>query len=187
MDALLDRPMSLEAFLEWERRQELRYEFDGVRPVAMNGGTLIHSLIVTQAVIVLRAKLERTGCTVFGTSVKVVVDGRVRYPDVVVTRSAFDPSSDIVPDPVLMIEVLSPSTADIDRVDKSAEYGATASVQHYVILEQARPLATIYSRTGHGWTSDTVPGEEVLRLTALGVDVPLSEIYGGLILAEAAG
>ncbi len=181
MDALLDRPMTLEAFLEWERRQDLRYEFDGVGPVAMNGGTLIHSRIASRAFRVLEAKLEGTPCVVFGTSVKVVVSGRVRYPDVVVTRSGFEPSSDIVPNPVLVIEVLSPSTADIDRVDKSAEYGATASIQHYVILEQTHRGATIFSRSGLEWIENVVAGAGVLALTALGTHVTLADIYDGLL------
>jgi len=187
MDAVLDRPMTLEAFLEWERRQELRYEFDGVGPVAMNGGTLIHAEIAARALHALKSRLG-TGSGVSGfQAVKILVAGRLRYPDVVATKSAIDWQTDILPEPVLVLEVLSPSTEAEDRGQKNIEYCATPSIEHYVLLEQARPLATIYSRTGHGWGSDTVTSEGVLRLTALGVDVPLTEIYGGLILAEAAG
>jgi Uma2 family endonuclease len=181
MDAVLDRPMTLETFLAWERRQELRYEFDGAGPVDMNGGTLIHHLIAASALRCLAARLAGTQATAFPAGVKIVVSGRVRYPDVVVTDAAFDPSSDIVPDPVLVIEVLSPSTAETDRIDKNAEYAATPSIRHYVMLEQTARAATIFSREGADWTGRLVLADGTLALTALGIDVPLAGMYGDLL------
>jgi Uma2 family endonuclease len=78
--------MTLEAFLEWERRQELRYEFDGFKPVAMTGGSINHSIIATQVVGALNAGLRRP-CRAYRGDVKILVAGRVRYPDAAVTCS----------------------------------------------------------------------------------------------------
>jgi Uma2 family endonuclease len=181
MDAVLDRRMTPETFLAWERTQELRYEFDGVGPIDMNGGTLIHGAIVLRAAETLRARLAGRAAFVFAQSVKIRVEGRIRYPDVVVTRAVPDWTSDIVPDPVLVVEVLSPSTQEIDRIDKNAEYAATPSIRHYVMLEQTARAATIFSREGADWTGRLVLAEGALSLTALGIDVPLAGIYGDLL------
>ena len=62
MNAVLRQPMTLDAFLAWERAQELRWEFDGNGPVAMTGGTLVHSEIATSLVELLRTKLRGRPC-----------------------------------------------------------------------------------------------------------------------------
>ena len=100
-----------EEFLDWERQQELRYEFDGVGPVAMTGGTLRHSDIASLIDVALRQRLRRP-CRAFRGDVKVrVATNRYRYPDAVVSCSEPLPEdSDILPDPVVVFEVLSPST-----------------------------------------------------------------------------
>jgi Uma2 family endonuclease len=181
MDAVLDRPMTLETFLAWERRQELRYEFDGAGPVDMNGGTQLHGLIALAAIRCLTARLAGTAAIVFPSGVKIIVAGRVRYPDAVVTYAPLDPTSDIIRDPVLVIEVLSPSTQETDRIDKNAEYAATPSIRHYVMLEQTARAATIFSREGADWTGRLVLADGTLALTALGIDVPLAGMYGDLL------
>src|SRR5271155_383839 len=93
------RPMTLDEFLAWERRQELRYEFDGFEPVAMTGGTLDHSAIATDLVTALRSRL-RPGCRAYRGDVKILVAGRARCPDAVVTCSPIDGRSDILPNRV---------------------------------------------------------------------------------------
>jgi Uma2 family endonuclease len=185
MSAALQERMSLAAFLEWERGQELRYEFDGVGAVAMNGGTLLHSRIAFNAAVALTNKLAGTGCVVFNKDAKIEVDGRIRYPDVLVTCSGFSVAAEIAPDPVVVIEVLSPSTAGVDRIQKNAEYAATPSIQHYVMLEQSRRAATVFTRAGADWAGHLVLGDGVLHLPAIGVEMTLAEVYGGLTLPEA--
>jgi Uma2 family endonuclease len=181
MDAVLDRPMTLETFLAWERTQELRYEFDGVGPMDMNGGTQLHGLIALAVVRCLSARLAGTTAIVFPLGVKIIVAGRVRYPDAVVTYAPLDPTSDVIRDPVLVVEVLSPSTQEIDRIGKNAEYGATPSIRHYVMLEQTARAATIFSREGSDWTGRLVLAKGSLDLTPLGFEVPLAEIFGDLL------
>ena len=144
-------PLTLEAFLEWERKQELRYEFDGVQPIAMTGGTVAHSVISTNVVLALAPRLRGSGCRVFNSDVKIITTGRVRYPDVVVTCTKPQFDSDIVPAPMAVFEVLSTSTALVDRIVKNEEYRATPTIQHYVMLEPNRMAATMFSRFGKDW------------------------------------
>ncbi len=179
MNVALRRPMTLNEFLVWEREQELRYEFDGVQPIAMarNGGTLNHSIIALNVCMALDRRLLEP-CRAFQTSVKVVVQNRVRYPDVSVTCSPFDGHSDIVPEPVLLVEVLSASTRVIDEGIKASEYLATSSVAHYLMLEQSRAVAVLLSRSAEEWTEATITGlDGVVRLDALGLTLPMAEIY----------
>ncbi len=107
--------MSLDAFLAWERKQERPFEFDGFAPVAMNGGTVAHSEIATNVVEALRRGLRDGPCRVVRGDVKVVVAGRVRYPDVAVTCSPVTSDADILPEPVVIFEVLSRSSSAGDH------------------------------------------------------------------------
>jgi Uma2 family endonuclease len=182
MSAVAERPMSLEEFLAWERRQEMRWEFDGIRPVAMNGGSVAHSEIATNLVEALRRRLRGGPCRAFRGDLKIVVKGRVRYPDAVVTCSPVASDSDIVPEPVVVFEVLSPSTAGVDRIAKNADYRATPSIRQYVMLEQARVAATVFGRDGADWAGHLLTGETDLTFPALGISLPLAELYGGVTL-----
>jgi hypothetical protein len=57
------RPMSLDAFLDWEQTQEMRWEFDGVAPVAMTGGTAEHSIIERNLIVALASRADRIRAT----------------------------------------------------------------------------------------------------------------------------
>jgi Uma2 family endonuclease len=175
------RPMTVEEFLAWERRQELRYEFDGFGPVAMTGGTLNHSAIATNLVAELNTRL-RPGCRAYRGDVKILVAGRVRYPDAAVTCSPIDGQSDILPNPVVVFEVLSASTASVDRVTKNAEYAATPSIQRYLMLEQVRIGATVFARDGENWVGTVMLDDAVLAMPEIGVELPLRVLYAGVEL-----
>jgi Uma2 family endonuclease len=172
---------TLEEFLDWERQQEERHEFDGVGPVAMVGGTLRHSDIASRIDIALRNRLSHP-CRAFRGDVKIrVARNRIRYPDAMVTCT--DPlpeESDILPDPVVVFEVLPPSTAAFDRSVKAGEYGATPSILVYVMLEPDRPLATILRRRGEEWMAEVEAGAAAwIALPEIGVPaLPLAELYG---------
>ena len=183
MTVALRRPMTLEEFLAWERRQELRYEFDGARPVAMTGGTVEHSEIATNLVEALRRRLQGRPCRAFRGDLKIVVAGRIRYPDATVTCSPVPRGTDVIPEPVVVFEVLSASTAATDRIEKNEEYRLTPSIRRYVMLEQARCAATVFARMGGDWAGHLLTGDAVLAMPEIGVDLPLAELYAGIEFA----
>ena len=178
--------MTLDEFLAWERRQDLRYEFDGVRAVAMTGGTIEHSVIATNLVRALEDRLRGTLCRAFRGDVKIVVSDRVRYPDAVVTCSPVPRGTDIVPAPVVVFEVLSASTASTDRIEKNEEYRATPSIQRYVMLEQVRCAATVFARAGDDWAGHVLTAGAVLAMPEIGIDLPLDGLYAGIDFDDAA-
>lgn len=183
MDVAFRRPMTLDEFLAWERRQELRYEFDGVRPVAMAGGTVEHSEIATNLVRALGDRLRGQRCRAFRGDLKIIVAGRSRYPDAMVTCSPVPRGTDVIPEPVVVFEVLSASTAVTDRVEKNEEYRLTPSIRRYVMLEQTRCAATVFARGGDDWVGHVLTAGAVLAMPEIGVELPLAELYAGITFA----
>lgn len=183
MSAALKQPMTLEAFLEWESRQEARYEFDGFEPVAMTGASAAHAAIQFNLSGVSFNRLRGHRCRGFGEGLKIQVAGRVRYPDAFIVCTPIPPGSTLVHDPVVVFEILSPSTADTDRFEKNWEYRATPSIQHYVMLEQSRAAATVFSRAGEDWVGHLVASDGEIGLPELGISLPMTELYEGVAIA----
>jgi len=174
-------PMSLAAFLDWEERQDARWEYDGVRPVAMNGGTVAHDLITFNVRKLLDARLGNGSCRPYGPNVKVATRTTIRYPDVVVSCTRQAPTATVIDNPVIVFEVASRSTGRRDVIDKNREYRGVASIQRYVVLEQERPLAIVFARSGPTWTCEFISGDDAdLPLPEIGISVPLAEVYAGI-------
>ncbi len=107
MNVALRKSMSVDAFLDWEERQELRYEFDGFQPTAMTGGTSEHSAIQRNLIIALGTRLRGKPCQVHGSELKIAVAGSIRYPDAFIVCSPMTRGATIVTEPVVVFEVLS--------------------------------------------------------------------------------
>jgi len=181
MNLAVRKPMSLAEFLEWEERQELRYEFDGVEPSAMTGGSLRHAAIQRNLAMAIGNRLRSKPCQFFGSDLKIqAAESSSRYPDGIVLCSDLDPSLKIVRNPVVIFEVLSPSTAATDRIVKAREYQATPSVKQYVMLEQERIGATVLVRAQDGWSALILKDDDTLDMPEIGLAIPLVEFYEGL-------
>ena len=186
MNAPLRRPWTQEEFFDWADGQEGRWEFDGFQPVDMNAGTLGHATVIGNLNFVLRTHLRATPCQALGPGAGVATIGQaVRYPDVVVTCDRLDMATRVVPNPIVLFEVLSPTTSRTDRIDKVREYAAIASVRRYVILESTSSDLTVFKRTDSGepWRATTLGRDDVLRMPEIGIEVPVAELYQGLAFA----
>lgn len=182
MNVALRRPMTLDQFLAWEERQELRYEFDGFQPLAMTGGTVEHAGSQSNLITTLNNRLRGKPCRSYGSHLKIQVAGRIRYPDAFVVCTPTLPGAQVVTEPVVIFEILSNSTASNDLVVKNAEYRETPSVKRYVILQQNSAAAIVFSHRAGEWATDLVAGTEaVISLPEIGIDLPLSEIYADIV------
>ncbi len=184
MNVALRQPMTVEEFLDWEGRQELRYEFDGFQPVAMTGGTRAHDAIQVNVVIALGSRLRGKSCRVNGSNLKIEVMGSIRYPDAYVTCGSIQLDGMVAPDPVVIFEVLSKGTARTDRIVKNHEYASTSSVQRYVMLEQAQIAGTMFERVGDDWVGHLLGANSILTMPEIGIELPLAELYEGLDMAN---
>jgi Uma2 family endonuclease len=97
-----------------------------------------------------------------------------------VTCTGGENASTMVSDPVVIFEVLSPSTAATDRITKAREHQAMPSVQRYVMLEQDRIGATVYTRASGDWKHQILIEDSILVLPEIGVELSLIELYEGL-------
>jgi Uma2 family endonuclease len=169
------KPLTVDEFLAWERAQELRFEFDGIQPVAMTGGSLAHNRVTTRLTVALVQRVKPP-CEPLGPELKVLTPGRVRYPDATIICSEPDDGSDIV-SPIVVFEVLSPSTALTDRRVKAVEYAGVPGILAYVMLETDRPEITVRRRST-GWEAETFEGLDAeLPLPEVGVTIPLAAVY----------
>jgi len=169
------KPLTADEFLDWERSQPVRYEFDGIQPVAMTGGNVPHARVIARLVASLVNRVQPP-CEAFGPELKVLTPGRVRYPDASVVCGDPENDGDTV-EPTVVFEVLSPSTALTDRRVKAMEYASMPRVMAYVMLESERPEITI-RRRANGWESETIVGIDAeLALPEIGITIPLSAIY----------
>ncbi len=111
MNVALRKPTTREEFFDWAEVQDGRYEFDGFQPVAMTGGNLGHSRLIRNINRQLGNRLEGKSCEPLGSDAGVAtVGGTVRYPDAVVTGAKFSDWDRVVPDAIIVFEVVSPSS-----------------------------------------------------------------------------
>ena len=156
MSSALQQPMSREAFLDWEERQPGRHEFDGWHVPAMTGGSATHTRVQPTLIVAPVARLRGGRCEAFGSDLKVVASGSIRYPDAFVASSTSQGKATSVTDPVVVFEIIRPSMSGTDRITNQ-EYRDTPSIQRYVILDQDRQAATVFSRHRCDWAGH-VPG-----------------------------
>lgn len=180
MSTVLHKPMSMAEFLDWEQRQPTKHEFDGFHVVAMAGGTLAHARLQRNLAISVGGTLRGKPCEFLGSDFQLRLDQSVRYPDGLVVCGQQNARALGTSEPVVIFEVLSPSTASTDRITKTREYQAALSVQRYVLLEQDQVAATVFARTATGWLSQVLAAGETLAMPEIGISVPLDELYLGV-------
>jgi Uma2 family endonuclease len=188
MTVPLRRPWTQEAFFSWVASQDTRYEFDGVQPVAMTGGNVNHNRVMWGLHRALDSRLRGPGrgrCEPLGPDAGVeTVNKAVRYPDALVTCTGVDGESLLVPGVVVIFEVLSPTSGQIDRIIKVREYAAVPSIRRYVILESYSIGIMVLERSSpeRVWQTTVLTKEDILRMPEIGIEIPVSEIYQNLPL-----
>ncbi len=183
---MLQPPWTQDSFLDWVERQEAPYEFDGVQPVPMNGGTFTHALMGRNILIALHARLASRDLIVLGAGAGIATGGGgVRFPDAFVIATKPAAKARLMPDAVAAFEVVSPSSERTDRLLEPRDYAAVPSLRHYVVVEQAFIGLSLYSRAGPEapWTVETITELDAsLVLPALGIELPVREVYDGVEL-----
>lgn len=179
--------MTAREFLDWAESQPARHEFDGTRPVAMTGGDLGHSRLIRNIARALANRLAGSRCEPLGPDAAVATTGNaIRYPDAVVTCTPFSDRDRLVPDPVVVFEVVSLSSVRTDRVTKLREYQAVPSIRRYIIIEPATVALTVLSRdhAGEAFRATGLTDTDILRLPEIGIEIPVAELYAGLAPAD---
>ncbi|AFY34342.1 Uma2 family endonuclease [Calothrix sp. PCC 7507] len=172
--------MSAEEYLVWEPTQEERYEYWDGEVVMMSGATRNHNRISGNFFKLLDDALANRSCEVYIVDVKVQVEPGQKYfyPDVVVTCDERDTDPQLVQFPVLIIEVLSPSTEAADRGKKFAKYRQSATLQEYVLVQVAQPSLEVFRRNEQGkWVLSEYNLDDILRLESVNVEIAIADLY----------
>jgi Uma2 family endonuclease len=173
--------MTPEAFLAWESEQADRHEFIHGEIYAMTGGTLRHAAIAGNCLIALKSRLLPRGCQVYQSEAKVHVDGNFFYPDVVAQCSQHEMIDQVVPQPVVIVEVLSPSTEKYDQLTKWPLYQSLPGLRTFLLVHQDRVQVQLYRRSGDAWTYTLHQSlADVLELSEPALTLPVRELYAGV-------
>jgi Uma2 family endonuclease len=178
--ALGFRHRTLAEFLAWEEQQADRYEWIGGHVRMMTGGTIDHGRITRNVALALHRRLQGRDCEVFTSDIKVVSpEDDVMYPDVLVACGELPGKATRLEAPVVVVEVLSESTAARDHGRKRWAYQTIASLSHLVLIDQSKPVVEVSTRADDGsWRSVIQRGlEGRAQLTALGIEIGLDEIF----------
>ena len=189
MNVALRQSWTAEQFLAWASTQEGRYEFDGLQLVAMTGGTARHSTITNNIQAALRPRLRGSPCRSYGPDLGVRTVGEtVRSPDAVVSCTKFPDMDTEATNPVVIFEVLSPSTARTDRIEKMEEYALVPSIRRYVIIEtRYAGLLVLHRENGNDpWTALPLKADATLDLPELSISVSVQEFYQDITFEDAA-
>ncbi|MDE0426786.1 MAG: Uma2 family endonuclease [Candidatus Poribacteria bacterium] len=172
-----------EEYLTWERKQPFKNEYHNGQIIAMSGASRWHNRITVDTTVQLSNQLMESECEVFAGEMRVRTSPEVSYfyPDVIVVcgEPRFeDDTFDTLLNPILVAEVLSPSTAAFDRGEKFEHYKQIASLEEYVLISQDRVRVEHYHRQGTQWIHNTFQSlEDMLRLVSIECEVPLHAIY----------
>ena len=170
-----------EAYLAVEMATDTRNEYLNGEVFAMVGTSSMHNIIVLNLAQALRNHLRGGPCQVFAIDLKLRVEtaNAYFYPDLMVTCSEADRRSDFIKtEPILVVEVLSPSTALFDRDKKFASYRQLPSLQEYVLVDTEQEGIECYRRAGNGeWIMHPYGAGESVTLHGLGLNFPIEAAY----------
>lgn len=178
------RPLDEAEYLALEARSPVRHEYVAGEIFAMTGASIRHNIIALNLATALRTHLRGTPCRTLmeGVKLRLKKERSYFYPDVMVTCEArlleLDANTQIVEDPVLLIEVLSPTTEGIDRREKLRAYRTLPSLKEYALVSQDECRVDLYRRRGDiGWDIiNFEPGDQV-ELASVELILPIADIY----------
>ena len=175
-------------YLERECLADYKSEIFAGEIFAMAGASRTHNLIFGNASASLTTQLRNRPCEVYANDMRVQVDGarQYSYPDVVVVygQPQFrDGREDTLSNPVVIVEVLSPSTEANDRGEKFMRYRQTPSLTDYVLLSQyVRHVEHFVEQPDGSWRMTEANGEDAILLSSIGCVLLLADAYNKVTL-----
>jgi Uma2 family endonuclease len=184
MSQLADKYYTVEEYLALEEKADRKSEYYDGKIYLMSGGSSNHSRISVNTVIELGIALRGTQCEVFNRDMRILIadEELYTYPDaaVVYGEAEFAPGrDDSLTNPVLLVEVLSPSTLNYDRGEKFRFYRSIESLQIYLVIDQIEMYVEYHQKiTDKTWQlkAYTSP-DQVIELPAIGVNITVGRLY----------
>ncbi|NBB79724.1 MAG: Uma2 family endonuclease [Verrucomicrobia bacterium] len=173
--------ISVEEYIEGEQVSEIRHEYIGGKVYAMSGGSEAHNMISLNLASALREHFRGQSCKVFMADMKlrlnIAEDDIFYYPDLLVSCDPSDDAKYYKTKPVVLVEVLSPSTERLDRREKFLSYQRLGSLEEYVLISQEEMRVTLFQKQNEWKPEHLSEADEVLRLPSLDFEQSLAAIY----------
>jgi Uma2 family endonuclease len=184
MNIVAPQRMTVDEFLAWSVRQEKgRFELQDGRVIVQQSQNVAHLRYKMRIVMVLAAAVERGGVPYYvmpdGATVRVAE--RTAYePDALVAPLPMPADTSLeIPDPVIVVEVLSPSSVTRDLADKVVGYARVASIRHYLVLDPEEKAIIWHARDGSGAFGAPIAVREYgLRLDPPGIELKVEDVFG---------
>ncbi len=173
-------------YLALEEEAAYKSEFSNGEIFAMSGGTGDHSLIGAQCGAELISGLKGKDCWTFNSELMIRIDAAdsAVYPDAMVIcgpREYFEERKNVVTNPIVVVEILSDSTASYDRGGKFRKYELLPSLQEYVLIEQKEAQIEVFRRKSQGlWELERYSGlDAMVQLHSLDIEISSRNVYAG--------
>jgi Uma2 family endonuclease len=185
MNAPLGLKLDKRGFLQWVQKQERRFELKDGEVIMHPGVSRDHYKLVGRFVVAFSNRLDPDVWNVGPTDFAVEIGPDIRYPDVLIERVHADRKALSTQDPVVLVEVLSPSSVGTDMVEKLAEYTSLHSLEAYIVASQDEPICWVWQRGGDDRSYPSKPEEiagrdQGIEIAALQISLPMSEIFRGI-------
>ena len=182
MRARLITEITVDEYLGAEDGAEVRHEYVYGEIFALAGGSVSHSVIGANVVRLLGNAASGGSCRVYSSDMKLRVEERLfYYPDAMVVCEA--PANEYFEtSPCVVVEVVSPSTARNDRLEKRFAYTSLPSLQLYLLVESRRRGVTGYYREAEGWRERRFGLEEAIPVPCVGASLSFGELYDKTLL-----
>jgi Uma2 family endonuclease len=174
--------MTLAEFLEWDDGTDRRYELLDGMPVMMAPSLEAHGELAAALTIEIGSRLQRP-CRVISEAGIVIPNRADTYyiADLAVTCAPREPGRRMVVEPVLVVEVLSPSTSQIDRWRKVADYRTLPSVKEILVVFCDERRVEMQRRTSEGWRVEDLIGKAEIELSCCDNPIPLAAVYRDVV------
>lgn len=175
-------------FLAWEAGQPDKHEFVRGEAFAMTGARRVHVTVSLNLASVFRNHLRGIPCRAYMADMKLRLEAAdaAFYPDVMVTCDRRDHAADLyLSQPLLVVEVLSESSAAYDRGDKFADYRKLPSFQEYVVVDiDARRVECFRRNPENHWVLYDFAGGGDCRFASIGLTLPLAAVFENVAAGE---
>lgn len=178
--AKLKTKITVEEYLEGEEVSEIKYEYVGGKVYAMAGTSQNHNRLARNIINALTNHLQDSDCEPYIENIKVrAAEDVFYYPDILVTGKGEFKNKYFCEEPILIVEIVSPSTEQIDRREKLRAYQQMPSVHEYVIIEQEKISVEIHRRQPDGrWITYFYSHTDTeFTLESVDLTLELAEVY----------
>jgi Uma2 family endonuclease len=177
--AILEKKMSVEEYLEFEKTSDIRHEYVDGELLAMAGEKRCHNNLIGRLVRLLLDIADEKDCELVFETVKLRTR-TIGYPDLVISCNPGDDDY-FIDNPCFIREVLSSGTEQTDITKKLEEYTRLPTVERYIMVSQLSRFVIVYKREGEKWLVEILDETGEFDVPCLDARVSLEQLYAGIL------